>query len=166
MADVVRRTEPFVKQRLQADDLRKRADHVIVISHGGTMKALLLNVCAAWIPGATNRHKFKEFTSPNNCEMCHYRWPQHSLPCCVCQLLRSFCCTSQACRFSKTSCIAVLRTTFHCSACSRSSSIGTSCHSQHSCNASVAWLPLSARMCRHLLRTLMPHLQARKDEHM
>jgi hypothetical protein len=44
------------------------------------MKALLLNLCGASIPGATNRHKYKEFTSPDNCEMCHFRWPQQSLP--------------------------------------------------------------------------------------
>jgi hypothetical protein len=80
MQDVVQRTKHVVED-LQKRDLQQKADHVIVVSHGGTMKALLLNLCGKHIPGRTNAEKYEEFgRNPKNCEMCCFRWPQPTLP--------------------------------------------------------------------------------------
>jgi serine/threonine protein kinase len=80
MQDVVQRTKGFV-ENLQSRDLQQKADHVIVISHGGTMKAMLLNLCGKHIPGRTNAKKYEEFgRNPRNCEMCCFRWAQPTLP--------------------------------------------------------------------------------------
>jgi hypothetical protein len=75
MMEVTQRTKDFV-QSLQAPKLWEEADHVIVVSHGGTMKALLLNLCEQWIPGRTNADKLKALRNPKNCEWCCFQQPQ------------------------------------------------------------------------------------------
>jgi hypothetical protein len=75
MEEVTRRTKEFV-QSLHAPKLWEEADHVIVVSHGGTMKALLLNLCEQWIPGYRFQDKLKALRNPKNCEWCCFQQPQ------------------------------------------------------------------------------------------
>eukprot|EP00935_MAST-01C_sp_MAST-1C-sp1_P002553 g2553.t1 len=76
VADVVKRTENLMKQlRTSAAEQRAGAQNVLIITHGVTFRAIMLNLLAD-IPGETNVERYDYFSNPGNCTLVAFKWPR------------------------------------------------------------------------------------------